>query len=105
MATAVGTVAVIVDAAMIVLVRLIVSEVTASAVRLVNRRRPDHDVRVVGMALGSGEIAPVIQRLVGQSHVLVDMRGPGVRRMAVIAFMTGYKMPRIFASRGVAVVT
>ena len=67
------------------------------------RRRPVHCFRVALVATRAVEIAAVIQWLVTETHVLVDMRSPGIGRMAVIALTGRHEVPRVLAGRRVAV--
>ena len=103
MATTIGTIAIVVDAIVPVYARAIGVEVATSAIRLVDRSLPVHCLRIILMAAGAGEIAGVIQRLVTQTHVLVDMRSPSIGRMAVIALKIRHKVPLVLAGRRVAI--
>ena len=103
MAATIGTIAIVVDAIVPVYARAIGVEVATSAIRLVDRSLPVHCLRIILMAARAGEIAGVIQRLVTQTHVLVDMRSPSIDRMAVIALKIRHKVPLVLAGRRVAI--
>jgi len=102
-ATALGAIAIVIDAVMPVFARVIVIGVATGAIRLVYRGRPVHSLRITLMAARAGEIAGVIQRLVTQTHVLVDMRSPSIGRMAVNALKVRRKVPLVLASRRVSI--
>ena len=57
------------------------------------------------MAGGAGQVSAMIQWLVGQAGVHVDVRDPGVGRVAGIAFLLCDEMPEILAGGNIAVVT
>jgi len=102
-ATALGTVSIVVDAIVPVYRRAIVTKVATGAIRLVDRCRPVHGFRIALVATRAGEITAVIQRLIAQPHVLVDMRSPSIGRMAVIALKVCHKVPLILAGRRVPI--
>ena len=89
---------------MVVDARAIGREVAPGTIWLVDRCGPVHDFRVPLVAACAGEIAGMIKRLVSQAQVLVNVRSPGVRSMAIVALTVGYKVPRVFAGRRIAVV-
>ena len=105
MATAIGAVAVGIDAIVPVDAGSIVVEVTACAVRLVGGRRPLYDLRVGLVATCAGEIAGMVQWLVGESDMSRDVRYPCDRVMANTALLGRHEMTRILPGCGIAVVT
>ena len=105
MTTAVGAISVCVDTVVLIYSRAIVVEVTACTIRLIRRRRPLHDFRVRHVALGTGQVAGVIQRLVDQACVHRVVRNPGVRVVTYIAFLSRDEVAGVFSGSGVSVVT
>ena len=103
MATAIGTVSIVVDAIVPVYARAIVVEMATGAVRLVIWARPVHRLRITLMAARAGEIAGMIQWLVTQTHVLVNMRSPSIGRMTVTALAVRHEVPLVLAGRSVSI--
>lgn len=103
MATTVSTVTVVVDAPVLVDTGTIRREMAARTIRLVQRRRPLDDLGIGLVALGTIEVAAVVQRLIGQPRMHVDMRNPVIRRMALIAFAVGDEVPVVLASCDISV--
>lgn len=89
----------------VVALALKVIRMTAGTVRLVGSRRPVHHLRIVLVALRACQVATMVQRLVGQASVHVDVRNPGIRRVAGITFLLRDEMPEVLAGGNVAVVT
>lgn len=79
--------------------------VTAGAIRLERRERPDERLGVVLVAHRTVEVAGVIEWLVEQSRVHVDMRYPGNGRMTLIALTRRGEMAGVPARRNDAVMT
>jgi len=102
-ATAIGTVSIVVDAIVPVYARAIVVEMATGAVRLVIWARPVHRLRITLMAARAGEIAGMIQWLVTQTHVLVNMRSPSIGRMTVTALAVRHEVPLVLAGRSVSI--
>jgi len=102
-ATAVRTITVVVDTAMVVNTRAIGSEMAAGTVWLVGGRWPDYDLRVVRMAIRTREVGPVIQRLISQANMLIDVRDPCVGGVAIVTFACCDEVSRILAGRRIAV--
>ena len=76
----------------------------AGAIRLVCGGRPLHNLGVVLVTFGARKVAAMIQRFVGQADVHVDVRNPGVCRVARIAFLLRDEMPEVLAGSDRAVV-
>ena len=60
---------------------------TAGTIGLEGRVRPVDRLRVVLMALGAGEVAAVIKRLVRQAGMPVRVRDPGDGAVALVALL------------------
>ena len=103
MATALGAIAIVIDAIVPVFAWVIVIGVATGAIRLVYRGRPVHSLRITLMAARAGEIAGMIQRFVTQPHVLVDMRNPSIGCVAVTALTVRHKVPLALARRRVSI--
>jgi len=97
-ATAVSTVAIIVDTSVLVDTWSIGIEMTSGTVGLVHGCLPENDVGIVPVAVGALGVAAVIQWFVKKTGVHIDVRNPRIRRVAVIAFMNGSEVPEIRAS-------
>lgn len=85
--------------------QFVVARVTARTVRLKCSVPPGNEFRVGLVAVGTREVATVIERLVGQSRVPEVRWGPGVRVMAGITFLRRQKVTRILAGRDDTIVT
>ena len=81
-----------------------ITGMTASAVRLIGRKLPDHGVAVVLMTFSAGEVAAVILRLVRQACVPVVRRGPRVRVVAGVTLLRCIEVSGVSAGRDCAVV-
>lgn len=103
MAPTIGAIAVVVDAPVIVLVGLVVPEVAPGTIRLILRRLPAHRLGITLVTLGAGEVAPVIQRLIDQTEMLVDVRQPGIGHVAGVALLVRNEVSVILAGRYIAV--
>ena len=90
---------------LLVRIGLVIVGMTAGAIGLVSCGRPEHDFGVVLVAGGAGQVSAMIQWLVGQADVHVDVRNPGIRCVAGIAFLLCDEMPEILAGGNIAVVT
>lgn len=105
MATAVSTVTVVIDSAVIVDPRPVGREMTPGAIRLIDWRRPVHRLGVRLVATGAGQVAAMVKGFIGQTEMLVSVRQPGVRHVADVALLVRNEVSVVFAGRGVAVMT
>lgn len=83
---------------------LVVIAVAPGTVRLERRESPGNNFGIALMAFGTGEVAPVVERLVGQSGMAVVRWCPRVRVMAQTTVLGRIEVPRILAGCRRAVV-
>jgi len=103
MAPAVGTVAVVIDAPVLVLVWLVVSEMAPGTIRQILGCLPVHCLRISLMALGAIEVASMVKRLVDQTEMQIGMRKPRIGHVADIAFLIRNEVPVVLAGCCIAV--
>jgi len=104
MATALRTVLIAREAVVLVDTRLVIAGMATGAVGCVTGRRPADNLGIGSMALGTPEVAAVVQRFVAQSGVTVVDRSPCDRVMAPPAVLRRVEVSGILARCDRAVV-
>lgn len=99
MTTAARTILVALYAVVFVDTRLVVPGVTASAGRLIARRRPVHGIGVRAVTVGAVKVSTMIQRLVGKPEMTIVCGRPAIRRMTKAAILRRVEVARIHSSR------
>ena len=74
---------VILQAIVFVHARFVILRMATRTGGRVTGRRPIHRIRVGVVAVGAGEVAAVIERLIGQAAVTETRRDPAVRRVTL----------------------
>lgn len=78
MAAAAGTVQIVCQTVVIVLVSFVISRMASGTGWLITRRGPAYDFRVAAMAVRTGKVPAMIERFVGEPAMTVVGGCPGV---------------------------
>jgi len=83
MAAAACAVQIVLQAIVVVLAGFVIARMATGTGGCITGRRPIHRICVGIVALGAGEVAPVIERLIRQAAVTETGRDPAVRRVTL----------------------
>ena len=90
-------------AAVVVTLTFEIIGVASGTIRLIHRERPINDLLVNLVTLGTSEIATMVEGFIDQADVPVDMRQPGICRVADIALLVRHEMAVVLARCRIAV--
>lgn len=88
-----------------VLVRTIISRMTASAVWLISGELPVYEIGIGQVTFGTLQISTMVERLIRQSRMCINVREPCRRIVTNVALLSRYEMPVIFSGRKCPVMT